>query len=176
MRTRKGFTLVELLVVIAIIGVLIGLLLPAVQKIRHAAARISCANNLHQLGLAGQNYHDTFGKLPPAVIMTYGIHDDPYFFNNNQECTLDITQPFGPNWAVLLLPFIEQDNLYKLANVQAPTKRALHWRRSRKYKNRKPGNTLIAVAAPTRAPAHPVLPDRSVAHAPVTSSSRTRLS
>jgi prepilin-type N-terminal cleavage/methylation domain-containing protein/prepilin-type processing-associated H-X9-DG protein len=118
MRQRKGFTLVELLVVIAIIGILIGLLLPAVQKIRSAAARISCANNLHQLGVAAHNYHDTLGKLPPAVIMAYGIHDDPYSFNNNQECTLDITQPFGPNWAVLLLPYVEQDNLYQQAQVK----------------------------------------------------------
>jgi prepilin-type N-terminal cleavage/methylation domain-containing protein/prepilin-type processing-associated H-X9-DG protein len=128
MYKRKGFTLVELLVVIAIIGVLIGFLLPAVQKIRQTAAKASCANNLHQLGLAGHNYHDTYGKLPPAVIMTYAIHDDPNFFNNNQECTLDIAQPFGPNWAVLLLPFIEQDNLYKLANVTAYPGGGAAWR------------------------------------------------
>src|SRR5207249_5334200 len=97
--SRRAFTLVELLVVIAIIGVLIGLLLPAVQKIRHSANRISCANNLRQLALAAHNYHDTLGTLPSDKLFTY--------------------DPTGPNWSWLarILPQLEQDNLYRAARI-----------------------------------------------------------
>jgi prepilin-type N-terminal cleavage/methylation domain-containing protein len=96
-----AFTLIELLVVIAIIGILIALLLPAVQKIREAAARMSCSNNLHQMGLAMHNFHDSNGYLPSA-----GSADGRPFSTGG-------TFPGeGTNWSVYLLPYIEQGNIY----------------------------------------------------------------
>jgi prepilin-type N-terminal cleavage/methylation domain-containing protein/prepilin-type processing-associated H-X9-DG protein len=109
MRQRKGFTLVELLVVIAIIAVLIGLLLPAVQKIREAASRLRCSNNIKQIALALHNYHDANNRFPPGVVM-------PYAQAGNDPLTGGAASPIGPNWAIFLLPFIEQQNLFALAN------------------------------------------------------------
>jgi prepilin-type N-terminal cleavage/methylation domain-containing protein/prepilin-type processing-associated H-X9-DG protein len=103
-RRRSAFTLIELLVVIAIIAILIGLLLPAVQKVREAAARMKCSNNLKQLALACHNYHDQIGKLPPAIQMRPGV-------SRNQGGN-SIVRDFGPNWLVLILPYMEEKPLY----------------------------------------------------------------
>src|SRR5829696_5208888 len=111
--SRKGFTLIELLVVIAIIAILIGLLLPAVQKIREAANRMKCSNNLKQLGLAAHNYNDTNGALPPAIQAFNAAHRDS-IRGGNVSANL-----WGPNWAFLILPYIEQDNLYRLYQPSA---------------------------------------------------------
>src|SRR6516225_3233735 len=107
---RRGFTLIELLVVIAIIAILIGLLLAAVQKVREAAARAKCQNNLKQLGLAAHAYHDANGSFPPGVRM-------PYAQAGNDPLTGGMGNPFGPNWAVYLLPYVEQGALFQQANV-----------------------------------------------------------
>jgi len=103
-RQRKGFTLVELLVVIAIIGVLVALLLPAVQAAREAARRSSCGNNLKQIGLGLHNYHDTHLTMPPSFVVegTTYLHA----------------------WGTLILPFVEQDNLYANLSVDFGTQRS----------------------------------------------------
>jgi len=107
-RGRRAFTLIELLVVIAIIAVLIGLLLPAVQKVREAANRISCSNNLKQMALAVHNHHDVFKSMPTA--------GEPFNYNWNRTLkgTVPATgaqQSWG--WLYQIMPFVEQDNLWR---------------------------------------------------------------
>jgi prepilin-type N-terminal cleavage/methylation domain-containing protein len=94
-RSRPGFTLIELLVVIAIIAILIGLLLPAVQKVREAASRMSCTNQVKQLGLACHNFASANGTLPPSIGTVGPAHGTAHFF---------------------LLPYLEENNLFAQAN------------------------------------------------------------
>jgi len=116
LRRSAGFTLIELLVVIAIIAVLIGLLLPAVQKVREAAARVKCQNSLKQVGLAAHNYHDANGAMPPAIQVARYANATPW---NSDIVSAYRLIPFGPNWCVFLLPQLEQDAMYRSANVGA---------------------------------------------------------
>lgn len=104
-RRRQAFTLVELLVVIAIIGILVALLLPAIQAAREAARRTQCVNNLKQVGLAIQNFHDTFGCVPPMGTEDRGSEDNDSNWG----------------WPVYLMPYMELQNVYDQLHIQQGT-------------------------------------------------------
>ncbi len=106
LRRRSGFTLIELLVVIAIIAILIGMLLPAVQKVRESAARTKCANNMKQISLACHSFHDVYKITPPTRVASGGFP------------RLDVPANAYQGWAVWLLPFIEQDNVRNAYNIK----------------------------------------------------------
>jgi len=99
----RGFTLIELLVVIAIIGLLMALLLPAIQRVREAANRMRCSNNLKQIGIALHNYHNDFNSLPPGGV--------------TEGCCCGTRS--GATWTIYILPYMEQDALYKQYNFNA---------------------------------------------------------
>jgi prepilin-type N-terminal cleavage/methylation domain-containing protein/prepilin-type processing-associated H-X9-DG protein len=116
--SRRAFTLIELLVVIAIIGILIALLLPAVQKVREAMNRAKCANNLKQLALAFHGYNDVFGTLPTGWVTSPSGAPMP---TTNCLQNPALTPCPGWAWTTLILPFIEQQNLYQLLNPDVTT-------------------------------------------------------
>src|SRR5438105_2045296 len=120
-RVARAFTLIELLVVIAIIAILIGLLLPAVQKVREAANRMSCQNNLHQIALAGANYESAYKRFPPGTNFSPNSPANPWWSPPTSGTFVGVM--------AYLLPYMEQDNVYRQipAELLSPTSTLMAW-------------------------------------------------
>src|SRR5436309_2917239 len=117
-RRRSGFTLIELLVVIAIIGILIAFLVPAVQKVREAAARTQCVNNLKQIGLGLQNYHSAMKMFPPAYTRTSDQQSGTSYGVNYPDPNWNGLPGWG--WGTLILPYLDQGPLYEKLRLDLP--------------------------------------------------------
>jgi prepilin-type N-terminal cleavage/methylation domain-containing protein len=144
----RGFTLIELLVVIAIIAILIGLLLPAVQKVREAAARMSCSNNLKQIGLALHNHENTLGYLPP-----WGYDFSPAPAGNPLGA-----QTQGHSASMAILPYMEQENLLKTASTDLSVIDPRNWP--------PPWGTQVNASGRVKSYLCPSTPDRQIDYGP----------
>jgi prepilin-type N-terminal cleavage/methylation domain-containing protein/prepilin-type processing-associated H-X9-DG protein len=155
-KRRPAFTLIELLVVIAIIAVLIGLLLPAVQKVREAAARSKCQNNLKQMGLALHNYHDANGRFPPAKINSGSCGSGPSLKSYYAGEPFLVYNHTG---FTLLLPYLEQENLFRQYDMTYPSSNS-SWQGAPLAKGGLPANHPNVAVVGARVPAYECPADR----------------